>query len=306
MGAPKPPPPNPRRRRFVLEGAVRLRRLLAPSLATSLAVLLAGARAGAVEVEDVGGKPLLIDVTNTAVVTYHFNNRNDADLDPPHQVDDYYGEFLDRFNVLASWWRLRLGFRLDTATYFHTLDRDGVAAIVKDQTPYIDANAGSGPNAVALFKNDATNNFYNELHSRFLRAIYPSKLFLGYAAPGFDVTVGDFYVQLGRGLVFSVRKIDELAVDTTVRGVKVVTDHSFGDYQVSTMLFAGQMNPLRVDEASGRRLNGAGSALFFGFPTAGALETYDIRSDPGHVLERRSRPRSRATSRTPPPAGRSI
>ncbi len=39
---------------------------------------------------------------------------------------------------------------------------------------------------------------------------------------------------------------------------------------------AGQMNPLRVDEPSGRRLNGAGSPLFFGFPEDGPLQTYQI------------------------------
>jgi hypothetical protein len=48
------------------------------------------------------------------------------------------------------------------------------------------------------------------------------------------------------------------------------------------MIFAGQMNPLRVDETSGRRLNGEGSPLFFGFPGAGNLETYDPQV--GHVV----------------------
>lgn len=241
--------------------------------AVPLAALLQSAPASAVEVPNVGGKPLLIDITNTAVLAYHFNNRNDANLDPPHQVDDNYGEFLDRLNIQASWWRLRLGVRLDTAVYFHTLDRNGVAAAVQNQTPAIDAAATKSDPAAAI-KNQITNDFYEELHSRFLRAIYPSKLFLGYAQPGLDVTAGDFYVQLGRGLVFSVRKIDELAVDTTVRGGKIAFDRTLGDVQVGTMLFAGQMNPLRVDEASGRRLNGAGSPLFFAFPVGGALETY--------------------------------
>lgn len=244
-------------------------------LALPLASLCAAPRAHAVEVEDVGGKPLVIDITNTAVLAYHFNNRNDTNLDPPHQVDDDYGEFLDCLNVQAGWWRLRLGVRLDTATYFHTLDRNGVAALVKNQTPAIDAAATKTDPAAAI-ANQVTSEFYQELHSRFLRAIYPSKLFLGYAQPGVDVTVGDFYVQLGRGLVFSVRKIDELAVDTTVRGGQIVFDRTLGDVQIGTMLFAGQMNPLRVDEASGRRLNGAGSPLFLGFPVGGALETYSF------------------------------
>ncbi len=298
-----------------------IRRLAVAAL--PLASLFAAARAGAVEVENVGGKPLLIDITNTAVLAYHFNNRNDADLDPPHQVDDFYGEFLDRLNVQASWWRLRLGVRLDTNVYFHTLDRNGVAAVVNDQTPYINSVATKSDPAKGI-ANQTTDNFYDELHSRFLRAIYPSKLFVGYSQPGLDVTAGDFYVQLGRGLVFSVRKIDELAVDTTVRGAKASFDRSIGDVQVGAMAFAGQMNPLRVDEASGRRLNGAGSALFFGFPEGGALETYQFynpltgipsgctpaqpTTQPlklGAVLGCIHAAASRATSRTAPPAGRS-
>jgi Family of unknown function (DUF6029) len=260
---------------------VRLRPAAFPVAAL---LLLTGARASALEVENVGGKPLVIDITNTAVLAYHFNNRNDSDLNPPTQVDDNYGEFLDRLNVQASWWRLRLGFRLDTALYFNTLDRQGIAGLVKDQTPYIDANATKN-NPPAALAADATNNLIAELHSRFLRAIYPSKLFVGYDQKGLEVTVGDFYVQLGRGLVFSVRKIDELAIDTTVRGVKAATDTQMGDLQFDTMLFAGQMNPLRVDEASGRRLNGAGSPLFFGFPGAGPMEQYDVRTAPGQVIE---------------------
>jgi hypothetical protein len=264
----------PRRRR-------RASSLALASLAAAGALLASG-EAAAVEVEDVGGKPMVIDITNTAVVAWHFNNRNDSDLNATNQVDDNYGEFLDRLNLQASWWRFRAGLRLDTAVYFHTLDRNGVAALVHDQTPAIDALA-KGFEDPRKLANGTANNFYDELHSRFLRAIYPSKLFFGYQQPGLDVTVGDFYVQLGRGLVFSVRKIDELAVDTTVRGVKAEADGHVGEVQFVTMLFGGQMNPLRVDEASGRRLNGAGSPLFLGFPTAGALENYQF--GPGGVVQ---------------------
>lgn len=266
------------------------RRLAAASLV--LPALLESARAEAVEVPNVGGKPLLIDVTNTAVVSYRFDNRNDANLDfPAKQVDDFYFEWLDRFNVQASWWRFRLGVRVDAAVFRHGLSRDGIAARVADQKPIIDKYVNDyaaftgvdpkefGPN----YRSTYENGFQQELHTRFRRAIYPSKLFLGYNQPGIDVTVGDFYVQLGRGLVFSVRKVDELAIDTTVRGAKVVFDKDFGSVRLAATLFGGQMNPLRVDETSGRRLNGSGSPLFFAFPRAGDLQTYDV-SDPGRVV----------------------
>jgi hypothetical protein len=256
------------------------RRLVA--LASLLpALLLHEGRASAVEVPNVGGKPLLIDVTNTSVFAYRFNNRNDADLDLPNkQVDDFYFEWLDRFNVQASWWRFRLGVRMDAAVFAHPLSRSGIASLIEDQRPIIDKNVSGN---TAIFANDYNNKFLQELHTRFRRAIYPSKLFVGYNQPGIDLTVGDFYVQLGRGLVFSVRKVDELAIDTTVRGAKLVLDRSFGSVRLAATLFGGQMNPLRVDETSGRRLNGNGSPLFFAFPRAGDLQIYDI-SDPGKVV----------------------
>jgi hypothetical protein len=268
---------------------------LAPRLFAATLPLLATfapGRAGAVEAL-IGGRPLDVDVTNTAVFDYHFNNRNDQNLDVPRQADDFYGEWVDRLNVQASYWRFRLGVRLDAAVFFHALSRDDVAALIADQKPILDAAAsrqaqqtgGDAAQIGAKLRSDYANSFYEELHARYRRALYPAKLFLGYSQPGVDVTVGDFYVQLGRGLVFSVRKIDELAVDTTVRGVKVVADHSFGDVRLAGTAFAGQMNPLRVDETSGRRLNGAGSPLFFAFPGAGDMRTYDVVTVPGKVLD---------------------
>jgi hypothetical protein len=240
--------------------------------ALPLSALLCAGRAAAVEVPNVGGQPMLIDVTNTSIVDYHFNNRDDSTLSIPTQVNDNYGEWLDRLNLQISWWRLRLGARVDSAVFYHRLDRDAVAALVSDQRHLL----GDDPGAI----NQYTTGFWQELHSRYLRAVYPSKLFVGYAQPGVDVTVGDFYVQLGRGLVFSVRKIDELAVDTTVRGAKVVADHDFGAVRIGATLFGGQLNPLRVDETSGRRLHGEGSPLFFGFPKAGDFESYDPHTNP--------------------------
>jgi hypothetical protein len=178
---------------------------------------------------------------------------------------------------------LRLGLRLDTAVYYHQPDRSTVAAIVADQKNLIDQYYPSATDA-RKYTDQYTANFYRELHSRYLRAIYPSKLFVGYGQPGIDITIGDFYAQLGRGLVFSVRKIDELAVDTTVRGIKVVADKEVGPVHLGATLFGGQMNPLRVDETSGRRLNGAGSPLFFGFPRGGDLETYGHDQATGKVV----------------------
>ena len=215
------------------------------------AVSSAASTARAVEIPNVGGEPMTVDVTNTAVVGFHFDNRNDDPRYAARFLDDNYGEWIDRFNLQVTWWRLQLGVRIDAATYFATpseADADLQAKIAGDEV---------------LFETDSIRR---ELNTRYLNTYYPAKLWLGYAQPGLDVTVGDFYAQLGRGLIFSVRKLDELAIDTTVRGGKLVADHDFGPLRLGATAFAGQMNPLRVDETSGRRLHGAGSPLFFGFP----------------------------------------
>ena len=86
--------------------------------------------------------------------------------------------------------------------------------------------------------------------SRFKNSIYPAKLWATYSAPGVEVTAGDAYVQFGRGLTLSMRKVDELGIDTTLRGGKVqITKDPF-----SFTAVAGFANPSRVDEATGRAL----------------------------------------------------
>ncbi len=242
-----------------------------------LLALLTPTRASAVETE-VAGKPLVVDVTNTSVINYRFNNRNTYRDNITTILDDDYGEWLDRLNIQASWWKLRAFVRIDAATFFATPTPEKLRAFAVFRQP--------GNTAGDLDKRlGYENQLYSDLHSRYRNVYYPSKLFVGFNQPGLDITVGDYYAQLGRGLVFSARKIDELAVDTTVRGVKVVADHDFDGFRLAGTFLVGQMNPLRVDETSGRRLHGAGSPLFFGFPSSGALSlfTYDPDAKPDTV-----------------------
>jgi hypothetical protein len=232
-----------------------------------IATLAYSRPAFAIDFDDVGGEPLTLDVTNTATLAYAFDNRDDvASAQPPPStiVNDTYGESLDRLNVQAYWWRLRLGVRIDAATYFAQLDDADLAEIARERLP-----DGSGPE-----RNDYINAFKRELNTRYRNTYYPSKLSLGYTAPGIDLTLGDFYAQFGRGFVLSVRKIDELATDTTIRGAKASFKESGEAGSLSVTALAGQMNPIRIDEQSGRRLNGDGSPLFFGFPQANDFEYF--------------------------------
>lgn len=260
----------------------------APGLAAALAFASAALWsqvARAVDVEDVAGETLTLDVTNTATVAWRFDNRNDTSAGNPNApsiVDDDFGEMLDRLNVQAFWWRLRAGIRLDSAIYLDRFSRDEARDFAARQL---------GPGSTSAQRNDYATTFFRELHTRYQNTFYPSKLYVGYTAPGLELTAGDFYAQLGRGLVFSVRKVDELAVDTTVRGGKIDVDQELGDVRIAGQLFAGQMNPVRVDEQSGRRLNGDGSPLFFGFPTASDFDYFGFdASGDSQRLEQLARP----------------
>ncbi|EYF05871.1 hypothetical protein [Chondromyces apiculatus] len=226
------------------------------SLSTLLLASVCSGTAGAAEIGAIDGKPVTLDLTNTAVVDYRFDNRNDDRRYPTRYVDDQFGEWIDRFNLQFFWWRLQLGVRVDTATYFIT-PSPGDAEFQR------------------LFSSDEVvfgrPDLVRELNTRFLNTYYPAKLYVSYSQSGVEATVGDFYAQLGRGLVFSVRKLDELAIDTTVRGGKLTVNQAVGPLRLGGTFFGGQMNPLRIDEVSGRRLHGDGSPLFFGFPGRGSV-----------------------------------
>lgn len=254
-------------------------RHIVPIAILAVAAMTVTSRANALDVPGPKGEPIGIDVTNTTVVDYRWDNRNNDRnaFNPRPIVDDHYGEWIDRLNVQATWWRFRLGVRVDSALYFLTTTRNEAQSLASNQIADFKLR---NPQGVAPEVIDYTNRFYKELNTRFLNTVYPAKLFIGYNQPGIDVTVGDFYAQLGRGMVLSVRKIDELAIDTTIRGGKVVLDKNFGKVRVGATLLGGLMNPLRFDEVSGRRLNGAGTPLFFAFPSAHPVTTYTQSAQP--------------------------
>ncbi|WP_437732245.1 DUF6029 family protein [Sorangium sp. So ce1335] len=233
-----------------------------PSLTAAL--VLAACPAAAIELPNVGGEPVSLDVVNTAAATYHFDNRNDDPRYPSRYLDDNYGEVLNRLDAQINWWRLQLGTRLNASFY---VARPSATSVELQQKVLNDE--------VSFSLEDARR----ELHTRYLTTVYPAKLWLTYTQPGIEATVGDVYAQLGRGLVFSVRKMDELAVDTTLRGGRLVLDRDFGSLRLEATAIAGQMNPLRVDDASGRRIHGDGSPLFFGFPGADDLVATETTVD---------------------------
>jgi hypothetical protein len=189
-----------------------------------MGTLFWAAAARAIDLDRVGDQPLALDVTETSILAQHFDARQD---EGEKFVDQGYGAWLNRLNVALKWGRWTLGTRLDSSLYWRRPE---------DRTGDFD------PRDTASIRADGA--------SRYRDAIYPAKVWLSYVAPGLEVTAGDAYVQFGRGLILSMRKIDELGIDTTLRGAKVAWQ---SDPFAATVV-AGIANPTRVDEATGRAL----------------------------------------------------
>lgn len=224
----------------------------------------------AVELGAVGqpAETVALDITNTASSSYHFDNRNDSPSAVGTRLDDAYLDAFNRLNLQLRWWRFSAGARLDAALYDGAPNQDDGLAFAKE-----DREGGAGTA-------ERANDYHRELHSRYQPSLIPSKLWVNYTGGPLEVTAGDFYAQLGRGFVLSVRKIDELAVDTTIRGGKVVFREQLGEVRVGATVLGGQLNPLRIDEVTGRRLHGTDSPLFFGFPQAVDFYGWDAATPP--------------------------
>jgi hypothetical protein len=218
---------------------VRIERLALSSVSLA-ALLLVATRARAGDAGELDGAPVRVDITESSNLNYHFDNRNDQSLSAVEQrIDDNYGEWLNRFNVTASWKSFQAGVRLDTATYFH---RPKLEACAPGQAEtahgcFSDLNGANAENKLA----------YRYRNTYLISPGLPSKFYLTYAKPWLEVTAGDGYVSFGRGLVLAMRKIDELAADTTLQGGKIVARVK----PFTITLAVGLSNPVRVDEATG-------------------------------------------------------
>jgi hypothetical protein len=205
-------------------------RLACAALAAAVIVSWTGS-AGAIDLSDVDGKPLKLEVTETSILAQHFQARTGES-----ELDQGYAAWLNRLDVALSYWRFTVGLRLDSSLY--------------GNRPEDQPNCPSfWPCLTAANQTDLSSIRADDT-SRYRNAIYPAKLWASYVAPGLEVTVGDAYAQFGRGLILSMRKIDELGLDTTVRGGKIA-------WQADPFAFtfvAGFANPSRVDEATGRAL----------------------------------------------------
>jgi hypothetical protein len=199
---------------------LKRRRILAAAVCAGAFVLGGEGRALAVDLPTIAGKPVKIDVTETSVVSQRFREREGED-----RRNQGYFAWLNRLNLVLNWDKFTIGARIDSS--FYALRPEDREILPQDrQITLIDGS------------------------SRYRNSIYPAKLYASYKTPGLEVTAGDSYAQLGRGLVLSLRKVDELGIDTTAFGGKVTLQR---DPAAFTMV-AGFVNPSRVDEPTGRAL----------------------------------------------------
>jgi hypothetical protein len=178
--------------------------------------------------------PIKVDVTEVSIGSMRFDPRINEGENP---ADGGWGQWLNRLNVQINWKKWTLGMRLDSVAYWNR---------PSDAPPGFGAmDCATNP----MVRNACQRNF-TDYSTRWHDSIYPAKLWLTYQASGLEITAGDAYVQLGRGMVLSMRKIDDLGIDNTIRGGKIqIQKDPFG-----LTLVAGLANPSRVDEASGRTL----------------------------------------------------
>jgi Family of unknown function (DUF6029) len=199
-------------------------RFSAVSIALSLLVPIGSARA--FDLPKLLDKPLKLDLTETSVVAQRFDAR-----DKLQPKDHGWGQWQNKLNAALVWDKLTLGARFDSNVYWlRPVDRERCAT--------------------CTFKPDQEESLLKEGAGRFQNNFYPAKIYATYKTRNFDITLGDAYAQFGRGLTLSLRKVDELGIDTTVRGIKA----GFLLGPVAGQVLLGLGNPTRVDEASGAAL----------------------------------------------------
>jgi Family of unknown function (DUF6029) len=233
------------KRAFVWGGAVGLCCIAAP--------------ARALEPVDVFGTPVAFDITESSTLLYNFDNRDTRPNQVPTRANDDWGLFYNRINVLANGGAWQVGLRLDNAWFYRSPNATQIGLDLVNSRP-----ASPGSAAPPVYFRQKVDEAGVELSNRYINWLYPAKYYATYSTPQLELSLGDGYVQFGRGLVLSLRKLDELASDTTLRGARVTGRLKSGSLALRATAVAGTLNPLRIDPASGRYL-GVDSSVTPGF-----------------------------------------
>ncbi len=217
-------------------------------LAASTALFIA-LPASALEPGSIGDEPVRVDITDATSIIYNADNRDSKPNQVSTRANDDWGLWYNRLNIQGSWGKWNVGLRLDNAWFYRSPYPEQIALDLVNERP---STPGALPDPI--YFRQKFQEAGEELSNRYINWLYPAKYYVGYATRDVEITAGDFYAQLGRGFVLSVRKQDELSSDTTVRGARVTGRVDAGDVKLRLTGLGGVMNPLRIDEASGRYL----------------------------------------------------
>lgn len=216
---------------------------------TCLACSLAAGSAWAGETNSPPGTNPYVDVTDSSSVAYNGDNRDSQPNDVTTYVNDGWGAWYNHFNGQASHAHMKLGLRVDSAWFYSSPSAAGIALDMLEDRSASDSSLSDAEYFLQRFDEAG-----RDLSNRYINWTYPAKYNIGYGRREFELELGDVYAQFGRGLVLSLRKRDELASDTTLRGGRAMFRQRAGDLRLKLTAVAGSANPLRIDEASGRYL----------------------------------------------------
>lgn len=203
----------------------------------AVAALLLGLAAPAAALNlRIGHEQLRLDISETLIYAYHLDNKNDT------YADDRYHEIQSRLNLALSYKEWRLAARVDTGLFFNHASCDEAGTCTSPSPP---PHLQWWP---PLSQGELRHRYANRSIDRIGPMYLPERLALSYTGRNVEVTLGDHYVSLGRGLVLSLRKVDELGSDTSLRGGRVVVR----DGGATGTLVAGVTNIINIDEATGR------------------------------------------------------
>jgi hypothetical protein len=211
--------------------------------AVALSLTLASS-ALALEPGNVAGTPVLVDVSESGSVYYNFDNRDSRPSQVATRANDDFGLVYNRLSLQATAGSVSAGVRIDNVWFYASPDVTQIALDLTDEAQPVQAPG--------YFRSKLSEAGL-ELSNRFIDWAYPAKYYLTYSSPSFEATLGDASAQLGRGIVLSVRKRDELGSDTTIRGGRLSYTRR-GALTTKLTALGGELNPLRLDEASGRYL----------------------------------------------------
>lgn len=179
------------------------------------------------------GPPARVHLNESLRAAYHLDNGNIApqgslNWDP---TGSNYVDWLNILQLNATWDRFTAQVRMDSALYLNAPQA-----------------ADDSPRLQSLLRNRYENRLGFE------------KVRLGWSNRWLDVTLGDVYATYGRGLVLSLRKVDEFGIDVTARGLSV-TGRAAG---LTVNALAGVGNIVNVDPATGRWADDPGDIILAG------------------------------------------